>query len=130
MELLKSVRQTRKKPPSIHSHFSSSVIFPPGPIGLGLTSPSTVHEPVSTSNFLCSGPGLGGPSCANATAATTSHAANMIPARFMKCLRKNRLRIKSTYELDVRREELKAPNNGSRDPKAAPRSPSTYQSPQ
>src|SRR5579863_5885054 len=83
MELLKSAWHTRKKAPSIHSHFWFSVIFPPGPMGPGFISPSKVQEPARTSSFFSSGPGLGISICANAAAARTVHTAKVIPAFFM-----------------------------------------------
>src|SRR6202043_470210 len=53
IEFFKSICQTRKNPPSINSHFSFSVVLPPGPIGLGFMSPSSVHAPANMSSFLC-----------------------------------------------------------------------------
>src|SRR6266436_6523899 len=99
MALLKSTWHTKKYPPSIHSHFWLSVIFPPGPIGPGLTSPSSVHAPASTSSFLTSGPGLGGSVCASKPVTTSSHAAKMIPTRFMSPL---------FIKLDVPGDDLEA----------------------
>src|SRR5580700_7009705 len=82
MELLNSAWQTRKNAPSIHSHFWISVIFPPGPMAPGFISPSRVQEPVRTSSFFSSGPGLG-ISCASAATATIVHTAKVIPAFFI-----------------------------------------------
>ena len=86
IELLKSIRQTKKNPPSIHSHFSFSVVLPPGPIGLGFMSPSRVHAPANISSFLCSGPGFGISIWATADAANIAHVAKIIAAFFMSCL--------------------------------------------
>ena len=83
IDLLKSVWQTRKNRPSIHSHFSFSVIFPPGPIGPAFMSPSSVHEPANMSSFFSSAPGFGNSVCANAAPANTSHAAEIIPKVFI-----------------------------------------------
>ncbi len=84
--LLKSTWHIRKNPPSIHSHFSFSVTFPPGPMELGFTSPSRIHEPTRTSSFLCSGAGLGVLSCAIAAAAKTIPAARIIPDHLIASL--------------------------------------------
>ena len=43
--LLPSERQTTAKCPSYQSHVSFEVIFPPGPIGLAIISPSLVQVP-------------------------------------------------------------------------------------
>ena len=40
-----SDRQITVNRPSNHSQLSVAVTFPPGPIGLGLTSPSAFHRP-------------------------------------------------------------------------------------
>src|SRR5438270_13806948 len=76
-------------------------------------SPSTVHEPASTSNFFNSGPGLGGSVWDNPAAAPISHAANMSPARFITAL---------PQRLDVPAADLKAPRR-SHAWKALPVSP-------
>src|SRR5215472_13920225 len=83
IEVLASAWQTMKKFPSIHSHFSFSVILPPAPIELCLKSPSSVHEPAKTSSFLCSGPGLGASICATAAATSTDHIRKIIPDCFI-----------------------------------------------
>src|SRR5580658_6520173 len=106
--LLKSTWQTRKKPPSIHSHFSFSVIFPPGPIELGFTSPSSVQEPASMSSFLCSGPGLGALSCASAPTTKTTPAARMIPARFIAFSSRNFETGPYPVRIDVPHREVEA----------------------
>src|SRR5579864_6126442 len=81
--VLKSVWQTRKKSPSIHSHFSSSVTLPPGPIEDCLVSPSSVQDPANISSFLCSGPGLGISIWAKPGDNSMNRAQQSIPADFM-----------------------------------------------
>src|SRR5215469_18418038 len=91
MEVLASAWQTRKKLPSIHSHFSLSVILPPLPMGPALKSPSSVQDPANTSSFLCSGPGLGISFCAKADTASTVHTTRIIPHHFIRDLPRSKL---------------------------------------
>src|SRR5688500_9895073 len=69
---LPSERQITLYPPSNHSQVSEAVYLPPGPIGPGFSSPSTLHLPTKNPSFLCSGPGAGAPWAA-ATAAPVVH---------------------------------------------------------
>ena len=53
-----SDRQMTAYFPSNHVQLSDEVILPPGPIGPGFISPSTVHLPTKYPSRACSGPGF------------------------------------------------------------------------
>src|SRR5882724_7930672 len=89
VSLLKSTWQTRKKLFSIQSHFSLSVMGPPGPIEFGLTLPSMAQDPAKVSSFLCSGPGLGMGIWAAAAAARVKLAIRMMAILFIELGRRS-----------------------------------------
>src|SRR3954462_13377921 len=77
---LPAERQITANPPEYHSHVSLDVMAPPGPIGPGFISPSTVHFPTKYPRRFCSGPGFAAAPGACAAARPCHPATTMTPS--------------------------------------------------